>query len=56
LSIALTSWVFGTAPTICSWTAPPLKMIRFGMPRTPYLAGVLGLSSTFIFTTLSLPL
>src|SRR5689334_588785 len=27
-------------------------MMRFGMPRTPNCAGVRGLSSTFIFTTL----
>src|SRR5271166_3047839 len=30
-------------------------MIRLGMPRTPYLAGVCGLSSTLIFTNLTLP-
>src|SRR5579871_6960501 len=30
-------------------------MSRLGIPRTPYLAGVCGLSSTLIFTNLTLP-
>src|SRR5581483_10321796 len=54
-SIACVSRAFGTAPMICSWTLPSLNTIRFGMPRTPYLLGVCGLSSTFILTTFSLP-
>ena len=34
-SMALTSLALGTAPTICSLTAPAFKMIRLGMPRMP---------------------
>src|SRR5262249_33245494 len=35
LLMALTSWAFGTAPTICSFTSPPENRIKFGIPRTP---------------------
>src|SRR6516162_1607132 len=54
-STALTSWTFGTAPTIWSFTSPLFRITRLGMPRTPKRAGVAGLSSTFILTTLSRP-
>ena len=40
------SWRFGMVPTLVAATAPCLKIIRVGMPRTPYFAGVAGLSST----------
>src|SRR3990172_216770 len=48
-------WFFGTAPTSWSTTLPPLNNISVGIPLTPYLPGVAGLSSTFILVTLILP-
>src|ERR1700733_4652427 len=55
LSTAATRFFFGTAPTICCLTSPPLTITRLGMPRTPKRAGTCGLSSTLIFTTFRRP-
>ena len=48
------SWDLDTAPTLVASTLPPLNNIRVGMPRMPYLGGVLGFSSMFSLATLSL--
>src|SRR5512137_2968906 len=45
------SWDLGTAPTTWSTTLPSLKRMMVGMPRTPYLPGVAGLSSTLTLPT-----
>src|SRR6266446_1324223 len=43
------------APTTRSTSFPPPNRIKVGMPLIPYVAAVDGLSSTFIFTTATLP-
>ena len=45
----------GKAPTFMALTSPSLKISRVGMPRTPYLPGVVVLLSTSILATISLP-
>src|SRR5574343_1720111 len=40
LSIKAASWDLDSAPTLVASTLPFLKIIRVGMPRMPYLAGV----------------
>src|SRR5690606_28831491 len=42
---------FSIAPTFVEATFPSLNTISVGMPRTPYLPGVIGLSSMLSFTT-----
>jgi len=42
---------FDKAPTFVASIEPDLKIIKVGMPRTPNLAGVFGLSSILIFAT-----
>ena len=46
---------FGCAPTMRSTSLPPLNTSSVGMLRTPKRADVAGLSSTFIFATLTRP-
>src|SRR5712672_3392373 len=48
------SFCFGAAPTWREAISPPLKIIRVGIDITPYFEAVLGLSSTFSFTILTL--
>ena len=47
---------FDKAPTFVASIEPDLKIIKVGMPRTPNLAGVFGLSSIFILATFILPM
>ena len=47
---------FDKAPTFVASIEPDLKIIKVGIPRTPNLAGVLGLSSIFILATFILPI
>src|SRR5581483_1429469 len=44
----------GSAPTLVAATWPWLKIIRVGMPRTPYLVGTCGFSSILILATVTL--
>src|SRR3989440_10719266 len=48
------SFCFGAAPTWREPISPPLKIIKVGIDITPYFEAVLGLSSTFSFTILTL--
>src|SRR5262249_20870467 len=42
-------------PIARSTSVPPLKRLKGGMPLIPYASAVHGLSSTFSFTTATLP-
>src|SRR5688572_1020657 len=55
LSMKAASWVLDRAPTFWASSAPFLKSIRVGMPRTLYLGGVTGFSSMLSFATLRRP-
>src|SRR5262245_30382920 len=47
--------LLGSAPTFVAATWPSRKIIRVGMPRTPYLVGVVGFSSTLSLAMVILP-
>src|SRR5918994_5228077 len=44
------------APTLVAAISPFLNSIKVGMPRTPYLVGVSGLSSMLTFATTTIAL
>src|SRR5512140_2552177 len=55
LSMKAVSCDLETAPTFVASTEPFLNSIRVGMPRMPYLGGVLGFSSMLSLATLRRP-
>ena len=49
------SWLFGPAPVLVATCFPPLKTIRVGIERMPYLPATPGFSSTLSLAIFTLP-